>query len=194
LPSADRELFTRQIRDQVERQRLLVERMLELSKLEKRRTLDHRVALDLGHCADAAVNSTQDRARQKHISLRWAPRDAAPVHGEADLLQLAVSNLLENAVDFAPAHSVIELSLVRQNMWLNLTVRDHGPGVPDYAMPRLGQRFFSTTRPAADAEPERRGSGLGLAIVQEVMALHGGRLQLANAEPGLRASLVMPAG
>ncbi len=192
LPLADRALFTRQIRDQVERQRLLVERMLELSKLEKRRVLDHGAALDLGDCADAAINATQDRARQRHVTLRWAQREAAPLQGEAELLKLAISNLLENAIDFAPANTTIDVSVVQQDKTLRLTVRDNGPGVPDYAMPRLGQRFFSTARPAVDGETERRGSGLGLAIVQEVMALHGGRLELANAEPGLRASLVMP--
>jgi K+-sensing histidine kinase KdpD len=51
-----------------------------------------------------------------------------------------------------------------------VAVQDSGPGVPDYALPRLGERFFTTARPNG----ERSGSGLGLAIVRQIMALHTG--------------------
>ncbi len=57
--------------------------------------------------------------------------------------------------------------------------------MPDYALPRLGERFFTTARPGG----ERSGSGLGLAIVQRVMALHGGRMAVRNTTPGLRVAL-----
>ena len=66
-----------------------------------------------------------------------------------------------------------------------VAVQDAGPGVPDYALPRLGERFFTTARPGG----ERSGSGLGLAIVQRVMALHGGRMAVRNTTPGLRVTL-----
>lgn len=66
-----------------------------------------------------------------------------------------------------------------------LIVLDTGPGVPDYALPRLGERFFTTARPNG----ERSGSGLGLAIVQRIAALHGGHLQLRNTHPGFCAAL-----
>ena len=55
----------------------------------------------------------------------------------------------------------------------------------DYALPRLGERFFTTARPGG----ERSGSGLGLAIVQRVMVLHGGQMQVRNTAPGLRVTL-----
>ena len=66
-----------------------------------------------------------------------------------------------------------------------VAVQDAGPGVPDYALPRLGERFFTTARPGG----ERSGSGLGLAIVQRVMALHGGQMVARNTAPGLRVAL-----
>ena len=66
-----------------------------------------------------------------------------------------------------------------------VAVQDAGPGVPDYALPRLGERFFTTARPGG----ERSGSGLGLAIVQRVMALHGGAMAVRNTAPGLRVTL-----
>jgi two-component system sensor histidine kinase CreC len=193
LPAADRQSFAREIHDQVGRQRALVERLLELSKLEHRSSLDHATALDLGACADAAVAAAEPRARQRRIALHWAQRDDGPVFGEAELLQLAVANLLENAIDFAPPASTIELGLRHDAQHLRLVVRDYGPGVEDFALARLGQRFFSTQRPAEPGELPRKGSGLGLAIVREIVSLHRGALHFSNAAPGLRVEIDLPA-
>jgi two-component system sensor histidine kinase CreC len=192
LPCADRQIFARQIQDQVDRQRSLVDRMLELSKLEYRRSLDHATTLSLASCVDAAVRRALPRAAQRGISFERSDHAPAQVRGETDLIDLAISNLIENAIDFSPAGSPIELAISHQVDGVHLSVRDRGPGVPDYALTRLGQRFFSTPRPAANGLTPQRGSGLGLAIVREVMALHGGRLAIGNAEPGLWAELVFP--
>lgn len=63
---------------------------------------------------------------------------------------------------------------------------DQNPGVPDFAMPQLGNKFFYTVHP----DGVTKGSGLGLlAIVQQIMALHGGRMVVRNMEPGLRVEL-----
>jgi two-component system, OmpR family, sensor histidine kinase CreC len=69
-----------------------------------------------------------------------------------------------------------------------IRVQDQGPGVPDYALPRLGERFFTTPRPGGQSS----GSGLGLAIVRQIMALHGGELRLGNKAEGFCAELVLP--
>ena len=66
-----------------------------------------------------------------------------------------------------------------------VSVTDSGPGAPDFALPHLGEKFFSTVRP----DGVSKGSGLGLAIVRQIMALHGGRIVVRNTEPGLRVEL-----
>jgi two-component system sensor histidine kinase CreC len=192
LPAADRQGFAREIQDQVGRQRALVDRLLELSKLEHRSSLEHAAAIDLGACVDAAIAQAEPRARQRRITLRWTQRDAGPVFGEAELLQLAIANLVENALDFAPPDSGIEFDLRRDAQQVRLVVRDHGCGVEDYALARLGERFFSTPRPAEPGKLPRKGSGLGLAIVREIVALHGGALRFSNAAPGLRVEIDLP--
>lgn len=192
LPAADRQGFAREISDQVARQQALVERMLELSKLEHRASLEQAQPIDLGDCVEAAIAHAQPRARQRGISLRWVRRDAAPVLGEAELLQLAIANLVENALDFAPRGRSIEFELQQAAQKVRLVVRDHGPGVEDFALERLGERFFSTPRPAEAGKLPRKGSGLGLAIVREVVALHGGTLRFANAAPGLSIEIELP--
>jgi len=99
-----------------------------------------------------------------------------------------VSNLLGNAIDFAPPGTALLLSVTSEDGRVVFTLRDHGPGVPAAAFAQLGQRFFSTARPGSLV----KGSGLGLAIVQQVAALHGGSLRFAAAAPGLTAVLSLP--
>ena len=107
-------------------------------------------------------------------------------HGpwEEELVTLAIGNLLDNAICFAPTRSTIRVEL----QGAQVTVQDQGPGAPDYALARLGERFFTTAQPSG----ERTGSWLGLAIVRRVMTLHGGTLQVHNTTPDLRVTLDFP--
>lgn len=192
LPAADRQLFAAQIREQTERLRTLVERMLELSKLEHRHSLDHQQVLDLAERVDHVLAMHATRLQQRGIELQWAPVSGVLVKGEADLIDMAVGNVLDNALAFAPAGSRIELALTTTGQQAELSLRDHGPGVPDFALARLGERFYSTARPAEPGQEPRKGSGLGLAIVRQIMQLHGGALRIEPATPGLRVTISLP--
>jgi two-component system sensor histidine kinase CreC len=197
LPPADRRVFVGQIQEQAQRLNQLVERMLELSKLEHRQALDQRQRLDLVACLHQAQQALTAPAAQRRLAWRWiTPEDqSAWLVGDAELLQLALSNVLDNAIAFAPPGGQLELGVRREGSGWALSVRDGGPGVPATALPRLGERFFSTARPlvAGQASPPRKGSGLGLAIVQQVLDLHGGHWRAELAEPGLRVTLWLPA-
>nr|HRM00282.1 two-component system sensor histidine kinase CreC [Acidovorax sp.] len=180
LPAADRAEFATQVVQQSERLQRLIDRLLELSKLEQRQHAEGRAPVALQACAEAALAQTRARAAQRGIALALRGTGASGPW-EAELVTLALSNLLDNAIDFAPAGSTVQMVLDSATV----AVQDAGPGVPDYALPRLGERFFTTARPGG----ERSGSGLGLAIVQRVMALHGGRMAVRNTTPGLRVTL-----
>lgn len=187
LPAADREAFARQIGEQVLRLRQLVDQLLELSKLESLRPAPEPPPLPPLQVLDALLHEWAAPLRQRGLQLRWGARDARAVPLDAERLRLALANLLANAVDFAPAGSVLDCSVQAQATGVRITLRDHGPGVPDFALPQLGERFFSTPRPDG-----RKGSGLGLAIVRQVVALHRGRLHFEQAAPGLRVTIELP--
>ena len=89
-------------------------------------------------------------------------------------------NLIDNAADFSPPGSELEMRVERDGDLLRITVADRGPGVPDYALPRVFERFYSLSRPDGGS----RSSGLGLCFVAEVAALHGGSAGLRNREGG----------
>jgi two-component system sensor histidine kinase CreC len=178
LPEADRRRFVQQVDVQARRLQGIVEQMLELSKLESLLALPTRAPVDLNALAQevAQAHGAGERLR--------LPAEAAVVMGDAERLRLALSNVLANAITHAPAGSPLEVGVRHDGGTLEWSLRDHGPGVPDYALARLGERFFSTG--------EGRGSGLGLAIVRQVLWLHGGSVGFEPAAPGLRVVLRFP--
>ena len=112
------------------------------------------------------------------------------VEGERFLLQQAISNLLDNAIEFSPPGAVIEISASREQEGWSLGIRDYGPGVPEYARERLFERFYSTPRP----DSGRKSTGLGLSLVREVALLHGGDIVVENHPGGgTLARLILPA-
>jgi two-component system, OmpR family, sensor histidine kinase CreC len=188
LPAADRQRFAAQVLDQTARLQTLVERVLALSQLEAQVGLGERQRIMLADWAEAQLDRQAPRLEQKGLNISWTAREDAAIEADTALLELALGNLLINAIDFAPAGSTLELAVSTTPTTARLTLRDHGPGVPAAGFAQLGKRFFSTARPGSLV----KGSGLGLAITRRVAELHGGRLAFEAAEPGLRVTLILP--
>lgn len=113
------------------------------------------------------------------------------VLGDEFLLRQALINLLENAIAFSPQGSTIQLRAQVLKEQVQLVVEDRGSGVPDYALERVFERFYSLARP----QTGQRSSGLGLPFVREVARLHGGEATLGNREGGgAIATLRLPIG
>jgi two-component system sensor histidine kinase CreC len=183
LPETDRQAFASDVLVQTRRLQSLVDRLLELSKLEQRQELVQPQTVVLEDFLKSFVAlALVERA---HVAIEFvASASLVSAQVETELVNLAISNLLDNAAAFAPPGSVIRLGVQGRA----IVVQDTGPGVPDYALPKLGQKFFSTVRP----DGQTKGSGLGLAIVAQVMALHHGRMHARNTVPGLRVELHFP--
>ena len=188
LPADDRERFALQIQEQSLRLRDLVDRMLELSRLEGQRAIANPRPVALLQLIDEVATSHVPLAIQRGIGLVWEARADIAFTGEQESLVLLFSNLWSNALDFAPEGTSISAALRRVGPEAQFTLRDAGPGVSDFALPQLGQRFFSLPRP----RDGRRGSGLGLAIVRQAAALHGGSVAFEQASPGLRVIVRLP--
>ncbi|MFD0738691.1 two-component system sensor histidine kinase CreC [Lysobacter koreensis] len=190
MAEADRARFIAIIRSQGERLAQMIDKLLALAEVEHRQRLEQPESLDIAALAHDAAAQCAPRLAQAQLTLLIGAAAGLPrVHGDAFLLRQALVNLIENAADFSPAHEPIELRLEAHADELRIEVADRGPGVPEYALPRVFERFYSLPRPAGGS----RSSGLGLCFVAEVAALHGGRAVLANrTEGGAIASLVLP--
>ena len=96
---------------------------------------------------------------------------------------------MENAIDFSPPDAEIGISVHSTGGNVVLTIRDHGPGVPDYAREKIFERFYSLRHHTS----KRKGTGLGLTLVREAAELHGGAIALEPAEGGgTEARLTLP--
>ncbi|MGE5339540.1 MAG: two-component system sensor histidine kinase CreC [Gemmatimonadota bacterium] len=189
MPEATRAHFAGNIEEQVQRAQKLIDRLLELSSLERRAALDHTEAVSLVQAAYAARDELATLAAQKDIEVAITADANATIEGDAFLLQRAVANLLANAIDFAPRASRIDIAVRAADRQVELIVRDRGPGLPEYARDRAFEKFFSLARP----DTGKKSTGLGLALVKEVAALHGGTARLANhPDGGAVATLILP--
>jgi two-component system sensor histidine kinase CreC len=189
MPKPDRQRFIGNIRREAERLHQVVEQLLRLAGVEKQQCLHDPEAVETDALIHTLCEQRQWQLQPKGIRIEYRlTRQAKPV-AERFLLQQALGNLIDNAIDFSPDNGVIELeSCVVEGHW-RFSVSDEGPGVPEYAMQRVFERFYSLPRP--DGSP--RSSGLGLGFVHEVAILHGGEVTLKNREAiGAVACLVLP--
>lgn len=189
MPQAERQRFLANITREAGRIQEMVDRMMELTALETRRSLDKVSAVALKPLLEDISSTAQDSARLRNISIEVdAPEDAI-VEGDAFLLRRAISNLLDNAIDFSDDGGKVRLSLKASTRIASIQVHDQGPGIPDYAMGKVFEKFYSLTRPHS----RKKSTGLGLAFVKEIASLHHGRIELVNAaEKGAVATLSLP--
>lgn len=192
MPVETRKRFIGNIRAETARSERLINRLLELSSIESRSGLDEAEELDFREIVARAID--QARPLAEIAGVRLNPEIAPsplPVHGDSFILRAAVTNLLENAIDFSPHGSAVEIELHPSADNLALTLRDHGEGIPDYAREKVFERFYSLRHPGSG----RKGTGLGLTLVREAAELHGGSIRLSPAEGGgTVASLILPLG
>lgn len=192
MPETQRDKFLGNIRDETIRIQEIVDRLLLLSAVESKKRLDERKPVDLTHALQQALESVRPQADAKGIELRFTgSSERAEVQGDPFLLEKAMMNLLQNAVAFAPSGGAVAVGLSCQDDRCTITIQDNGPGIPDYALPRVFERFFSLPRP----DTGKKSSGLGLAFVREVATLHLGTVTLENAPAGgALATLQLPCG
>lgn len=189
MPENQRVRFTDSINLQVQRLQDLADRLLELTHLEQRHSLDNPQTIRLASLIQEVLAGLEARAAHKHIRLSLTADTDLPVLGDPFLLHRAIANLVENALAFSPANAEIRLELTQTGETCRLSVRDCGPGIPDYALDRIFDKFYSLRRP----DSGQKSTGLGLPFVREIAHLHGGEVALANhPKGGAVASLNFP--
>ncbi|MFT3663611.1 two-component system sensor histidine kinase CreC [Piscinibacter sp.] len=189
MPEADRQRFVANIGRETQRIQELVDRMMELAALEQQRRLPKVESLSLRPLLEELVASAEASGAARGLRVELAAGETAWVEGEAFLLRRALGNLMANALEFSPDHGTIEVALRAGPRSVELSVRDHGPGIPDYADQRVFEKFYSLARPATG----KKSTGLGLAFVKEIAELHHGRVALRNADGGgALATLSLP--
>jgi signal transduction histidine kinase len=154
----------------------LIEDLRTLSLAEAGTLALHREVVDLGVLANEAIAALQSAAAEAEVTLRVAVAEAVPLM-ELDPVRIreVLSNLLANALRYAPAESevIVAASMLSRNR-VEVTVTDEGSGIDAELLPRLFDRFAKSE--------DSGGSGLGLSIVRELVAAHGGTIDVVPAD------------
>ncbi|QDG51294.1 HAMP domain-containing histidine kinase [Persicimonas caeni] len=137
---------------------------------------------DLAETVERVAARHEPLAEQKAIELNWAaPPDGLPIECDSTLVEQALSNFVQNALQYNTAGGHVSIVLDAVDDGFELRVLDDGPGVPDELLDKLTERSFrmddSRTR-------QPGGQGFGLSIARRVCDLHGWRLELRNREEG----------
>ncbi|MFH1420058.1 MAG: ATP-binding protein [Planctomycetota bacterium] len=178
--------FVASIQDEVRSLSQTVDSLLTLARAEAGIPTSHASEVSLNEAVMDAVQRCQIMTKQQEV--RLVPTLAPPredglepiVLGDPELLRLAFTNLLRNAIRYSPAEGSVEISVTLKNAEALVTVRDHGPGIPPEHIDKVFDRFYRV--PQDDIA--FRGIGLGLTIVRGIAVVHGGLVGASNCPEG----------
>ena len=165
-----------------------INNLLDLNRVSQGRMEIQPVELSLSPLIEEIVELHRVVAEKKRVSLRVeAPRVLPAVQGSREKIEQVLINLLSNALKFTPAGGRVTVSAgVRDGRWVQVTVSDTGPGIPEADLPALFRTYAEL-----DAEHRLRlvrGTGLGLLISKEIIEAHGGQIW-GESQPGRGASV-----
>ncbi len=191
MPKADQRRFLDNIHAETLRADRLLTRLLELSALEGKTKLEGSELIDFREVVERAVSQAKAMADLAGVRLSQGGYDKPMmVRGDSFVLRAAVTNLLENAIDFSPSDREVCIALETAAGFHRVHISDTGEGIPEYAREKVFERFFSLRH----LRTGRKGTGLGLTLVKEAAELHLGKVSLGTLEKGgTRATLEIPA-
>jgi len=172
----------------------LVNGLLDVSKAEDDLHAPALQRLDLAALLAGMLRELRPLAEQRRVSLQLdGPAVPLPVLADAFRLEQVLRNVLANAIRFAPADSTVHLAgMARPDGGSEVTVRDHGPGIPPDELESIFEAFVQSSR----TRDGSGGTGLGLAICRKILKAHGGHIVAENAAGGgarMRIHLPPPA-
>ena len=162
--------------------------LLRLARIEAQPKIEHEPPVDLDALVRDVLELYDPIAAECGIALS-ASTHPLQVDGDADQLFQIMVNLLDNAVKYAPAGSVVQLELAGAGDQARLVVADHGAGIPEQERERVFDRFHRL-----EAHRGTSGSGLGLSLVRAIALRHRAQVFLEDNRPGLRVVVAFPHG
>ncbi len=157
----------------------MVEELLEFTKMQDGRFTLRVESVDLASELEDAVYTYFELFRQEGIEVCYTgpDDDIPPIVADSERMKQVFCNVLDNAAKHGGSGKRIDVSAAREGNSFVIRVRDYGPGIPEAELPFVKQKFYKGSSKA-------RGSGIGLAVCDEIVHLHGGTFDIANADGG----------
>lgn len=159
----------------------MVEELLDFSRIEDGRFTLNIEPVDIKAEFEDAVFTYHQFFREKNLRLvhHDCEEEFPPIPGDPARLRQVFSNLLDNAGKYAPDGEQVDTWIDRDDGMVRIRIRDHGPGIPEAALPHVKEKFYR-----ASSTTKIRGNGIGLSVCDEIVTRLGGRLDITNAEGG----------
>ncbi len=155
----------------------LIENVLDFARIEQGRKVWLFEECDLGALLAETLALMEPLAAEKSITLVASPFPGVEANVDPGAIQQALVNLLDNAIKFSPAGSLVEIHLAESSTNWEIQITDQGPGIPPAEHARIFEKFH---RLGSELRRETQGTGIGLSLVKAVAEAHGGRVELMS--------------
>ncbi len=168
------------VRNNIDRLNILVNDLLDISRIEAGRVILSTQSVNLRDIAEEVIAETMRRSQQEGkpmVLLLDAPAKAFSVMGDGERIRQVLGNLVDNAYNYTPHDGTIHVNIHQQKGEIQVDVQDNGVGIAPEDQARIFERFFRGEHPLVLATP---GTGLGLPIVRQLVEMHKGRIWMTS--------------
>ncbi len=180
LTEEKRAEMARMINSESKRLGSLIRTFLDVERLSEGQIEMKREPFEAREVVETSMARAAPLAERKGIELRAAGIEPALLRGDRELLEYAVYNLVNNAIKYSPSDTAVTVSAAPEAGRYRISVADQGIGMDEKELKNIFRKFYRTKRAEATGEA---GTGIGLSIVDQIVMLHGGRMDVAS-EPG----------
>jgi PAS domain S-box-containing protein len=173
-----REQYWQILKGEVNRERMLIEDLLSVSRIEKGKYTSVRKPIDICASVEEAVRLIRPQADGAGLEIDVSiPAEPIYITGDANSCQIIFTNLLSNALKFSPGQQNIKVAVIKEDACVTISVTDHGIGIPQEDLPNIFARFFRGKNAVAG---EIQGSGIGLFLVHHLSHDMGGEVTVES--------------
>ena len=169
----------------------LVENLLAVTKIEEGKVRLNSSVEVMDEVITEALRHVNRRSKEHTIRVT-SSQELILAKIDARLIVQVIVNLVDNAIKYTPAGSVIEIHTELRNKWVEVSVSDNGPGIPEDQKPKVFDMFYCGANKVIDS---RRSMGLGLPLCRSIVNAHGGSIRVSDHQPnGTVFTFTLPAG
>jgi signal transduction histidine kinase len=187
LPEAKQRQLSEMINSESKRLARLIQTFLDVERLAEGQMELKREIFDAADVVDTCMRRVEPLANRKKISMSLDAPVEGTLTGDRELMEYALYNLLTNAVKYSPGETHVSVLAERSTEELRVSVRDQGIGMDSKELKSIFKKFYRTQRAEQSGEA---GTGIGLSIVEQIVAHHGGRMEVTS-EPGKGSCFTM---
>jgi len=159
----------------------LINDILDIEKIESGQIVFKFRRMDTRALVEQAIEANRGYADGFNVRVRLDAAPAGDIYVDADRMAQVLTNLLSNAIKFSPPDNEVVIGIEDRDGTIRVTVRDHGPGIPDEFRPRIFEKFGQAD---ASAARKKGGTGLGLSIARQIVLRLGGTVGFEDAPDG----------